>query len=55
MGIIRKIKRTALAKALKERDLELQAKGFKANQARIIKKKKKKKQEPYRNPKNIEV
>ena len=35
MGIVRKVKRNALAKAIKERDLQLQSRGFKANQARV--------------------
>lgn len=35
MGIVRKVKRNALAKAIKERDLQLQSQGFKANQGRV--------------------
>ena len=55
MGIVRKVKRNALAKALKERDLMLQSDGFKANQARINPKFLVKKGVTFIKPKIIDV
>lgn len=55
MGIVRKVKRNALAKALKERDLQLQKDGFKANQERVNPKFLVKKGVTFVKPKTINV
>ena len=55
MGIVRKVKRNALAKAIKERDLQLQSQGFKANQGRVSPEFLVKKQTPFRKTNKVNI
>ena len=55
MRIVRKVKRNALAKAIKERDLQLQEEGFKANQGRIEEKFLVKKKTPFRKTNKVDI
>ena len=55
MRIVRKVKRNALAKAIKERDLQLQKEGFKANQGKVAKEYLVKKQTPFRKTNKIDI
>ena len=55
MRTARKVKRNALAKAIKERDLQLQEEGFKANQGRVEKEFLVKKKTPFRKTNKVDI